>query len=237
MSFVRAGFTSVADIVQSRCYLSAEGPFKKYSAVLPRFMRKIFVFPVLWMYKRLIPSVNHSYRIDYRDATECSQEIESMYTSHYSNSGVYGVRTKPFIAWRFSYPQFHFKCMSLWDGEQMLAYLIIEYKEGGKTALIADIFARDNDGSLILMLVSELVKILKKDHFDSIQTYIIEKNGNLSKLFSLRYGFINRSSVTDKKTQPRLLYYPLKEHLCPAKYSDKNQWNIQSVDTCLFWAE
>ena len=119
----------------------------------------------------------------------------------------------------------------------MLAYLIIEYKDEGKTALVVDIFARDDDESLFLTLVSELVTILKNEHFDSIQTYLIERNGSVSKIFSLRHGFIGRSSGTDKKTKLRFLYYPLKEHLCTTNFSDKNQWNIQSVDTCMFWAE
>lgn len=236
-SLVRAGFTYVTDIIQSKYYLSADGPFKKYLAVLPRFMRKTIGFPLLWMYTQLIPGIQHNFRIDYRDATECSGEINRIYALHHSDSGVYGVKTPPFIQWRFSYPQFHFKCLSLREGEQMLAYLIIEYKDEGKTALVVDIFARDNDESLFLTLVSELVTILKNEHFDSIQTYLIERNRSVSKIFSLRHGFIGRSSGTDKKTKLRFLYYPLKEHLCTTNFSDKNQWNIQSVDTCMFWAE
>jgi predicted N-acetyltransferase YhbS len=235
--FTRAGFLPVTEITQSKYYLSAEGPFKNYLAGLPGFMRRITGLPFLWLFSRLIPAVPHTYLVEFRDATECREDIERIYALHHADSGIYGMRTAPFIQWRFSYPQFHFKCLTLREGEEILAYLVIEYRHEGKTALIVDIFVRDNNESLIPILVRELIGILKNDQFDSIWTYFIERNGGIFNFFSLRHGFFSRESSTDTKTKPRFLYFPLKEQLRVERFSDKNQWNIQSADTCMFWAE
>jgi GNAT superfamily N-acetyltransferase len=235
-SFVDAGFTYVTEIIQSKYYLSADGPLKKKIGWIASIFGKTIGFP-LSIRTQFIPAIHPTLRTDYRDATECCWEIDRISASPRASSGVYGVRTLPFIRWRFSYPGFNFKCLSLWEGDQMLAYLIIEYQERGKNAIIVDIFIRNNDEFLILTLVSELVTILEEGHFNSLQTYFIARNESVLDYFSLWHGFINRSLVSDKQTQLRFLCYPLKENLGNVNFSEKNQWTIQSADTCMFWAK
>jgi hypothetical protein len=113
----------------------------------------------------------------------------------------------------------------------MLAYLILDFPHKGKNALIEDLFARDDDEYLTLILVSEAIAILKKDNIDSLWISLVEKTGNLLHFFSFRYGFISRPSGSKSFPKAQFLYYPLKQNLDNTYFSDNKQWNIHSADT------
>jgi len=233
--FVRSGFFHITDITQTRCYLSSQGPLKNQLAGLPHFLRNGIGYPISWMYRQLLPGTRHTFHTDFHDATEDRQEIDTISVSTPARPGIYGIRTPLFVSWRFSYPGFHFKCLSIREGHQMLAYLIIEYRHGGKDAMIIDLFVRNNDYALIMALVSELLVILHKEGFDTVQTYFPKTDWGVQNVFSLRHGFIDQSRGSVEKTTPRFLCYNLKDNQYTQEFSRSAQWAIQSADTCMFW--
>lgn len=235
-SFLHAGFFYVSEIVQSKYYISADGQLRNFTAVLPAQIGRKIIDSLLSLSSLLIPNIPHSFEIQYGNVADSIEEIDGIYSSNRTISGIYGSRTPRFIRWRLSYEGIHFKCLTLRDDKKkMLAYIIIEFPDNKKSALIIDLYSQKGDESLILILVREAIVILKKDNITSIWTYLLDRNGAYSRVFSIRHGFVSRSSVAGKKLKPRLLYYVLKDQLCRVDFSDKNQWNIQSIDTCMFW--
>jgi len=233
--FIQEGFQYVTDIIQSKYYISAEGLSRKYIAALAGQMRRHINSSLSQIYSLSNYTAHDTFRIQYDDIPVVLDEITRIHFSGHSGEGIFGGRTPDFIRWRLSCGGICFRCLSLWDNKEMLAYLIIGFPDGGKSALIADLFAQDNDESLILILVGKATAILEKDHFDSVWTYLLDRNWKLGRIFSLRHGFIRRTSRTESNAKLRFLCYLLKDPLFDVDVSDKNLWNIQSVDTCLFW--
>ena len=117
----------------------------------------------------------------------------------------------------------------------MVAYLIIDFLDGKRNALIADLCVKDDDGSLIAIVVSEAIKYSKNYPFHLLSSYSLERDGTLNRFFSFRNGFLTHTSKDRKLPQSRFLYYLLNEKLNSTILSDKNNWIINSVDTCFFW--
>jgi len=234
--FIKAGFSSITNIIQSKCYLSSKTPLKNFPSMLPGFLRTTIGYPISWLCRQLLPIPRHNYRVEFRDVTKYHEAVELIAASHYTGGTcIRGVRTPSFIQWRFSYPGLWFKCLSLWDNETMLAYVIIEYQDGDKNALIIDIFVRDDDNSLLTILIGELTAILYQEQFDSVQTYFLKTDRGVSNFFTLRHGFIDRTRGKGKKnTSVRFLCYPLNESMGVTDFSKNVHWNIQAADTCLF---
>jgi|GEM_PF-3161362 len=233
--FVQQGFQYVTDVIQSKYYISPDRLSKKYTAVLPGQIRKHINRSLSRIYSLLLPEIHHTFRICYNEISEVTEEIYRIHFPDNTGSGIFGGRTPEFIRWRLSSDGIHFKCLSLWDKDKMLAYLIIGIQDRRKSALIADLFSRENDKSLILILVNEAVTILKKENFNSFWTYLLDRNWDLSTIFSLRYGFIRRPSGAGNNAKLRFLCFPLSDPVCDADFSDKNLWNIHSLDSCMFW--
>jgi hypothetical protein len=234
-SFIHADFVYISEMVQPKIYISTYGPFNKFISYLPKGLKEIIGYPITCIYQRLLPNTAHKYQIQYKNVFECFEEIDKIHATYHHNYGIYGTRTSKFFRWRFSLKGVNFKCLSLWEGKKMLAYIIFEYPNSGKNALISDLFVHKGSEILIQILVSEAVVILKKDNLDSILTYNLERTWNLSKIFSFRHGFINRSLIVNRTPKSHFLFYLLnKKHPFPF-FADKNNWNIQSADTCLFW--
>jgi hypothetical protein len=233
--FVQQGFQSVTEVIQSKYYVSPHRLSKKYTACLPSLMRKQINHFLSLMYSLLLLEIRHPFRIGYDEISEVIGDINRIHTPDNTGPGIFGTRTPDFIRWRLSSEGIHFKCLSLWDKDKMLAYLIIGLQDRKKSALIADLFSRENDISQVLILVREAVTILKKDNFNSLWIYLPDRNWNVSTIFSLRYGFIHRPSGADINAKLRFLCYPLTGPVCGVDFSDKNQWIIHSMDSCMFW--
>lgn len=90
----------------------------------------------------------------------------------------------------------------------------------------------NNDKFFISILISETRQYLKEDKFQKLWVYIVENDSNLSDVFSLRNGFLIRSSKAGKLNKSRFLIYALNKKLANPSFSDKKNWNIQSCDTC-----
>src|SRR4030042_3732089 len=173
--FIQEGFQYVTDIIQSKYYISAEGLSRKYIAALPGQMRRHLNNFLSQIYSLSHYTAPTTFRIRYDDIPVVMEEIDRIHFSGNSGEGIFGSRTPDFIRWRLSCGGICFRCLSLWDNKEMLAYLIIGFPDGGKSALIADLFAQDNDESIILILVGEAPAILEKDHFDSVWTYLLDR--------------------------------------------------------------
>ena len=235
-SFVRIGFHDVAAMRWSKVYLSIDTASSHYfdTLKLPRIVKKIFVSLISFFYSQLISLGEHSYQLKYGDITEFVEEITNFFISNQSHEGIFGIRTNPFIQWRFCRNDEYFKCFTLWDSEIMIGYLIIQYKEGEKNAFIVDMCLSNDKTSLISILTKESQEYLKKNKFQRLSVYMMEKDSNLSKFFSFRNGFFIQSSEPGKLNKSRFLMYALNKNLVKTFFSDKNNWNLQSVDTCLF---
>ena len=231
-SLVHAGFTSLTSFTKSRGYLSMNGIFKNYLPILPQQISKTIGFPISGIFTLLFPKISHTFKVQYGDVTEYQEEINKIHTLNHSQNGLYFGRTPPYIQWRFSAPEIQSKCLTLWDGEVMLAYLILDYPETNKNVLIEDMFALKDDEYLVSILMSEAVAILKKANMDSMWTYLIEREGNHSKIFSVRHGFICHSSALKTVPMARFLYFPLKGDMKNEIFSDEKQWNLMVAD---FW--
>ncbi len=233
-SLVHAGFTCVTSFKKSIGYLSLHGLMKNYLPILPRQISKTFGFPLSGIFSFLFPEISHNLQVRYGDISDFIGEIDKIHRADYSHSGVYGGRTTPYIQWRFSAPGICTKCLSLWDAEEMVAYLLLDYPDPGKNVLIEDLFTMKDDGNLITILVSEAVAILKKANVDSVWTYLAESEGMHSKIFSQRHGFISHSSGLKTLPMARFLYLPLKENLIQEIFSDEKQWNLMAADCWFF---
>lgn len=231
-SLVHAGFTYVTSFKKSKGYLSFDGLLKNYIPVIPQNICKKIGFPISRIFARLFPKISHNLQVHYGDLTEYQGEINKIHTLDHSHKGVYHRRTLPFIQWRFSAPDIQSKCVSLWDGEMMLAYLILDYPFTKKNVLIEDMFALKDDEYLISIIMSEAVAILKNANMDSMWTYLIEKEGHHLKIFSVRNGFIWHSSGLKTIPMARYLYFPLTEDLHTETFSYEKQWNLMVAD---FW--
>ena len=117
----------------------------------------------------------------------------------------------------------------------MFAYLIIDFLDGKRSALIADMRVKGEDESLTAIIVSEAIQYCKNNHFHLLLSYLMERDGMMNRFFSIRNGFLVRSSADQKLPKSRFLYYPLNEKTEYELFSEKNRWNLMSVDTCLFW--
>ena len=210
------------------------GLIKNYLPILPQQISKTLGFPLSGIFTLLFPKISHNLQVRYGDITEFIGEIDKIHRADYSHSGVHGGRTTPYIRWRFSAPGICSKCLSLWEGGEMVAYLILDYPDPGKNVLIEDLFALKDDEHLISILVSEAVAILKKANVDSVWTYLIESEGMHSKIFSQRHGFISHSSGLKTLPMARFLYLPLKENLYNEIFSDEKQWNLMAADSWFF---
>jgi GNAT superfamily N-acetyltransferase len=232
-SLVEAGFMPVTRFKKYRGYLTIDGAFKNYFPFIPERIRKPMGFPLTGIFTRLFPRISHSYQVKYGDLGEYADEINKIQASNGFGSGIFGIRTPPYTRWRFSAPGIQSKCLSLWDGDMMLAYLILDYPDSGKNVLIEDLFAREDDGYLISLLMSEAAAILKTAKADSVWTCLTEENKLPFQIFSRRYGFISQSSL---QTMPmsQFLCLPLKENLDPGILSDQKQWNLRSADFRFF---
>jgi hypothetical protein len=233
---VKTGFREIARMRLSTIYLFIDEIFseKIHSLKIPKTAGQLFALPVSWIYSLLTPHPEHNLQIKSGDIASFFNEIENFHTSGQLNQDIYGIRTTSFIAWRFSRPGTRFHCLTLWKEHQMLGYIIIDFLDGKRNALIADFHIRDDDESLIAVSVSEAIRYCKKYRFRLLSSYTLETGRNLGRFFSLRNGFLRHTSNDNQLPQSRLLYYPLNDKLNSAILSDKNNWNIQAADTCLF---
>ena len=214
--FIHEGFQYVTDIIQSKYYISAEGLSRKYIAALPGQVRRHINNSLSRIYSLSNYAADDTFRIQYDDIPVVMEEINRIHFSGHSGEGIFGGRTPDFIRWRLSCGGISFRCLSLWDNKEMLAYLIIGFPDGGKSALIADLFAQDNDESLILILVGEATAILEKDHFESVWTYLLDRNWKLGRIFSLRHGFIRRTTRTENNAKSEISLLPAERS--PGRY-------------------
>jgi GNAT superfamily N-acetyltransferase len=233
-SLVHAGFTCLTSFKKSKGYLSMNGLMKNYLPILPQQISKTLGFPLSGIFTLLFPKISHNLQVRYGDIPEFIGEIDKIHRADYTHSGVHGGRTPPYIQWRFSAPGICSKCLSLWEGGKMIAYIIFDYPDPGKNVLIEDLFALKDDEYLISILVSEAVAILKKANADSVWTYLMEREGIHSKIFSQRHGFISHSSGLKTLPMARFLYLPLKENLNHEIFSDEKQWNLMAADSWFF---
>jgi hypothetical protein len=235
-AFQKIGFHDVAAMRWSKMYLSIFTTLSKYFDTfrLPKIVKKILISSFSRFYSQLTPHCNHSYQLKYGDITEFIEQITDFNNSYQSNGGIHGIRTNAFFQWRFFQNNACFKCLTLIDEGRMLGYLIFQYKEGDKDAFIIDICLSNNDKSLILILISEIRLYLKKKNFQRLWVYIMEKDSNLSNFFSLQNGFFIRSSKAGKLNKSRFLMYTLNKNLVKTSFTNKKNWDILSVDTCLF---
>ena len=239
-SLIKAGFTCLNSSKKSKGYLSVHGLVKNYLPFIPQSFDNTIGFPLskifTGIFTQKFPKISHNFRIQCGEVIEYTGEINRIHALNYSHSGVHGIRTPLFIKWRFSAPGIHTKCLTLWDGDVMLAYLILDYPDSGKNFLIEDLFVREGNEYLISILVSEAVTLLKKVNGDSVWTYLIDGKRFHSPIFSKKNGFI---SYTSRETSPmssmeRFLFFLLNENQYPWIFSDKKQWNIWCADFCFF---
>jgi GNAT superfamily N-acetyltransferase len=232
-SFIRNGFHDIAAMRWSRLFLSRDTVFSAYieALLLPRAVKKMFLFSCTYCYSRLVPRKNHSYQIKYGDAPEFIEEIENFYASTHQNEGLYGSRATAFNRWKFR-EGVSFKCFTICERETMLGYAIVQLKE--RNAYIIDIGFSGNKKKVIAELIGGISTTLKEYNFQTVWTYMVENDTILSNFFTLRHGFFIRSSNAGKLKKSRLLVYPLKKTPAQSSTLDKNTWNIQAVDTCLF---
>jgi predicted N-acetyltransferase YhbS len=235
-SLTRTGFQDVAAMRWSKTYLSIDTTVSKYVDPfrLPQIIKKIILSFSSRFYSLLTPVVKHSYQLQHGNISEFIEQITEFTNSANSNGGISGIRTNNFIQWRFFRDDACFKCLTLIDNGRMLGYLILQYKKGAKDALIVDICLINNDKSLISILISETRQYLKENKFQQLWVYIVENDSNLSNFFSLRNGFFILSPKAGKLTKSRFLMYALNENFANPSFSDKNNWNLQSCDTCWF---
>jgi GNAT superfamily N-acetyltransferase len=237
LGFIRVGFGDITSMRWSKSYLFIDKVFQKnvQNRKIPAILGKIMVSPLSYIYNVLLPHKKHDLHIRYGDSREFVEEIENFHTSTRSNHGIYGARMPAFIQWRCSRPDSQFKCLTLWNEKSMLGYVIIDFLDGERNALIADLCVRDDDTLLIEILVSEGIAYCKKDNVQFLLTYLLEGEGNVSRFFSFRKGFLKRSSHKRNFPQSRFLFYLLNDKMIPAPLYDRDAWFIQSFDTCLFW--
>jgi predicted N-acetyltransferase YhbS len=235
-SFIRTGFNDITAMRWATVYLSIDTQISHYidTLKLPWPVKKIPLSSCSLFYSQLTTPGDHSLQIKTGDISEFIEQISNFNISNQSEREMYGIRTNHFIHWRFFRENACFKCITLWNGEKMLGYLVIQCKEGGGNAFIVDISLSNENLPLISILVKETQKYLKKNNFQRLSIYMMEKNSNLLKFFSYWNGFIKQSSKTGKLKESRFLSRTINKNFTKTSFSDKNNWNLKSVDTCLF---
>jgi len=235
-SFIKTGYYDIAAMRMSRLFLSRDTVFSAYlnRLHLPLTVKKILTASFSFLCTRLVPRNNHHYEIKQGDASEFIEEIEKFNVSNQRDSGIYGNRSYRFIQWKFVREDACFKCFTISEKEELLGYAIVHLKEMGKYAFIVDICVSVHKKNVIEDLIGEVNIYLKEKNFQTVWTYMVENDTILSNFFTLRNGFFIRSSNAGKLKKSRLLVYPLKKTRASPSYMDKNLWNFQPVDTCLF---
>ena len=234
---VKTGFIDVTSMRISTLFLFFNEVLEKYIRALkiPQILGKMLVSPFSRIYLLLVPHKKHNLKIKSGEVIKFVKEIENFHSSDQANQAISGISTIPFIRWRFSRPVTSDMCLTLWKENIMLAYIVIDRLEGGKNALIADLSIIDNDKSLLAILVSEAINHCKKSKISLLLSYTMEKDGIINRIFSWQNGFLTGPSKNKKMSRSRFLYFPLNEKLNFMILSDKNNWDLHSVDTCLFW--
>ncbi len=201
--FQKIGFYDIAGMERFKFHLSPDTLTSKYvnSTPLPVSVKKLLVFTGSFLYSRLIPRVNHSYEIGYRDISECIGQISDVNNSDPVFEKIQGIRSNAFIRWKFFQEGAVFKCLTLSEQGKILGYLIIQYKEGDNNAFVVDMDISKNDRSVISGLIAEARHNLKKNNFERLWIYIMENDSLLSNFFSLRNGFLPRTPKSGKLQQ------------------------------------
>lgn len=235
-SFQKIGFQDITAMRWAKIHLSIDAPLSKHvnPIRLPQGVKKGIISLFSRFYSQLTPYCKHSYQIQHGNISEFIGQISDFNKSTLSNGEISGIRSNTFITWRFFQEDTCFKCLTLMDGGRLLGYSIIEYHEGDKNAFIVDMCCSHNDKTLISILISETRQYLKTNNFQKLWVYIVDNDSNLSTFFSLRNGFLTRSSKSGKLDKSRLLIFPLNKKMENDVLPDKNTWNIQSCDTCWF---
>lgn len=233
--FIRKDWTFVMDLQWKVLYISSPLSGKNKPDSFSAIVKKYSAAPLFALYNGLIPHRRHTYQVLVDDARNSFDAIDKIRNSDSGVSGIFGIRTPEFLGWRFSYEHAEFKCLTLQDQNQPLAYIVFEIPKHGNNALILDIYCHKNDKDIALVLLSEAVKYLKDHNIRSLWASIPERDWIFSEIFSIRHGFLNHSAEKGAISKPRLLVYPVGNRKLLSEVPEKNQWNIQASDTCLFW--
>jgi GNAT superfamily N-acetyltransferase len=235
-SLLRSGFHDVAAMRWSRLFLSWDAAYSVYFEALhlPLAAKKIIISSFSCWYSRIVPCNYHSYQIVQGDASEFIEEIENFYASIHPCEGIFGCRTTQFMRSKFVRKDARIRCFAIRDRQKMLGYAIVHLNKNGKNAYIVDIVFSRNTKTLISELIGEINTFLKKNNFQTVWTYMVENDTILSNFFTLRHGFFYTIFRRGDIKKTRLLATPLKKTLAQASGLDKDLWNIQAIDTCLF---
>ncbi len=234
--FIRAGFGQVTTIVQSKCYLGPQGPFAGILDRLPGTVSAGIGYPLGWIYRQFLPRPDPGSPTGFHELPECCNDIVSATQKRKPGGTIRGLRTPAFVRWRFSYPGFRFRCLSISEDGVILAYAIVQYREKGKTAMILDLFVRNDRPRVIRDLIGALAEGLRSEGIHSLQAYLPDQGDRVSGFFSFRNGFIRKFPGTGTGLIPRMLVLPLREDLPLQDLTDRKSWELQAADTCLFWA-
>jgi GNAT superfamily N-acetyltransferase len=229
--FIHAGFTHVTDFIRTKRYISLNGLFKSNEGTVLGYLEKILVVPPFGVYLRMYPRIHHDYEVRYGSVSDVGKEIEQFYYSNITHPGIYGIRTTLFTLWRFGRTDGNIRCLTLWKKNRLCAYLIYSFSKTEKKGVILDLFAGENNTTLTGILLSEAIHVLSKEDAVSLTAFQLDRDWDLSRTFSPRYGFFQRYSPMTHKEKFYFLLYFLDEKTGKGHFFEKNSWNIQAADT------
>jgi hypothetical protein len=231
-SFVRTGFIHVTDFFPAKRFISPDGLAGKSSGLV-HSMKRILLLPTFALYNRMYPQIHHDYEIRKGPVSEFADEIED-FAGDGNFPGICGERTKSFVLWRFCRAGGDIRCLTLWKQNRLAAYLIHSYSATRKNGVILDVRTEGDSITLAEILVSEAVSALAKEHAGSLSAFQLDRKWEFARLFSPRHGFFGRSPLAGHVENSHFLVYCLNKCEDTLRYFEKNSWNIQAADTCLF---
>jgi hypothetical protein len=232
-SFVRAGFIHISDSTQKNRYLSPDSLFKNYCGPITRHLNKKIVIPFFNLFTGRVSNSRHEYVIRYGPVAEVVKDIEDLHFNNPRFSGIYGLRNIMFTRWRFCREGGNVRCLTIWKKNQLFGYVVLGFSHEGKAGIILDLSVRDSNTQLFQILVNETINILTKNHAGTLSISLINRDWDLNRVFSIRNGFL-KSHILSGKEKSHILYYCIKEKPGMEFLQEKNSWNLQACDTCLF---
>ncbi len=113
-TFLNTGFTHVADFIQTKRYISLDFLLKSKEDTARGYLKKMLLVPAFCVLTRMYPRIRHDYEVRYSPVLDVAKEIEQFHSPGNSYPGIQGLRTNPFILWRFGRTDLDIRCLTLW---------------------------------------------------------------------------------------------------------------------------